>query len=138
MDKRKQRIQQEVILLARRFLEVDYDDEDFGWIRIPKFELPDGWSKRYTALLILLPPAYPDVPPDGFYIDKGLATKSGKPPSHYFQGRDHNRLYDKNWAWYCIHAEKDNWQPSANLLKGDNLLKYIELIRAVLTKIAKE
>lgn len=138
MNRRAQRILQEIALLATRFDAINYDDEDFTWVHIPHFELPAGWNRDTTGLLILLPPAYPHVPPNGFYIDQRLRTRRGESISHYFQEQGpNNPLGSKGWAWYCIHADKGNWSPTASVFHGDNLLKYIELIRAVLTKIAQ-
>jgi hypothetical protein len=132
MDRRKRRIYQEIILLAQRFEAINYDDVDFEWVHIPRFELPPGLGRPYTQLLILLPAGYPAIPPDGFYLDKRLPLSS-----HYFQDRSHNPLSHKGWAWYCIHTQKASWTPRASILDGDNLLTYVELIRAVLTAAAR-
>jgi hypothetical protein len=138
MNQWQRRIAQEIALLATRFDEINFDDTGFGWVHIPRFELPRGWSRPTTELLILLPSAYPQVAPNGFYIDQRLRPLSGRVPAHYFEEPGtHNPLGDRGWAWYCIHAGRGNWSPKASVWQGDNLLKYIELIRAVLTEIAQ-
>lgn len=138
MPRRDQRILQEIALLATRFDAINYDDEDFTWVHLPCFELPAGWSKRTTELLILLPPAYPQVPPNGFFIDQRLRTRRGGAVDHYYEDQGpQNPLGSKGWAWYCIHADRGNWSPTASVLHGDNLLKYVELIRTILTEIAR-
>ena len=133
----QQRILFEISILSARFQDVNYDDEDFSWVHIPCFDLPLGWNQYHTGLLIELPTAYPDIPPDGFYVDKNLRPTNGRPMTHYFEDQGHYNPYAKcGWAWYCIHPSRTSWRPSAHVLQGDNLLKYIELIRMVLTQAA--
>ena len=131
----QKRIVQEVAILAVRFGNINYDEKRFAWIQLPDFELPPGWNQLKTDLLIELPAAYPEVPPDGFFINKNLRPTNGRTLEHYFQDQSqHNRLAHLGWAWYCIHPDKFIWTPSVSISRGDNLLKYIELIRLVLTE----
>jgi hypothetical protein len=136
------RITQEVALLRLRFKRVAYDDLGYRWVHLPAFELPDGWSKRQTELLLVVPPAYPQLPPDGFFLDQRLTTRRGRTPGHYFQQQGRQNPYaDRGWAWYCIHLDgspRGGWHASADVLQGDNLLSYIEVIRLVLSQAARE
>lgn len=139
---RAARVQQEVALLRLRFKHVAYDDLGYRWVHLPRFELPEGWSKRETELLVMLPPAYPQLPPDGFFLDKRLTTRRGRTPGHYFQEQSrHNPYADRGWAWYCVHLSgggRGGWRASADVLQGDSLITYIEVIRLVLSQAAAE
>jgi len=135
---RVQRVYQEALLLARQFGIVDYDDEDGRWVHIPAFPLPEGWDRRTTGLLLVLPDGYPHIPPDGFYIDRFLRTRSGRRVSHYFEERSgYNPYVDKGWGWFCIHLDHRAWRPTGDVTSGDNLLKLAALIRAILTEVAR-
>lgn len=137
MSKRGQRIVQEVLLLAMAFGEVNFDENCYTWVHIPRFRLPVGWNKATTELLIELPSAYPQVGPDGFYLDKRLRDRWGRNPDHYFEEESrHNKYAHLGWAWFCLHQEpskRGGWKATSNVMDGDNLVKYVELIRAILS-----
>jgi len=134
---RVERVYQEADLLARQYGVADYDDEDGRWVHVLYFPLPAGWDRRTTGLLLELPDGYPHVPPEGFYIDRFLRTRSGQQVDHYFEERGHYNPYaDKGWGWFCIHLERGAWRPTADVLGGDNLYRLTVLIRAILTEAA--
>ena len=136
MSKHGRRIAQEVMLLAMAFGRVNYDANRYTWVHIPSFRLPPGWKKATTQILILLPAAYPQVGPDGFYLDQKLRDRWGRAPGHYFEKGEHSKHARLGWAWFCLHQEpskRGGWEASSNVMEGDNLLKYVELIRAILT-----
>jgi hypothetical protein len=138
LSARARRVLQEAVLLARHFGVVDYDDEDGSWLHIAHFGLPVGWDRPSTALLIELPPAYPHVPPDGFYLDRLLRTALGQSVDHYFENPGaYNRHADRGWAWFCIHLNRGTWRPRADVAGGDNLLKLTVLIRAILSEMVQ-
>jgi hypothetical protein len=136
MNKRVERILNEVAILAVAYGAVEFDEKAFSWVYIPRFPLPKGWNKRSTELLIELPPTYPWTPPTAFHMDKGL-RRYGRSVAHYFEERDMSRYSRKGWAYFCLHVKecgRGGWNPTDSVIKGDNLLKYTELIRTVLTK----
>ena len=134
---RAQRICQEAMILAKQFGIVDCDDEDGRWVYIPHFQLPAGWDRSATGLLLVLPSGYPHVPPDGFYIDRFLRTRKGRRVDHYFEERsDYNPYADRGWGWFCIHLDRGGWRPTSDVHLGDNLLKLTALVRAILTEVA--
>jgi len=138
MQFHQRRLLEEIAILAVRFGEINFDDIGFTWVHIPDFELPPGWNQAFTELMIDLPPLYPETPPDGFYIEKNLAPLNGNLLEHYFQHDDYvNRYTHQDWAWYCIHPAQFSWQPSVDITTGDNLVKYLELIRLALTEAAQ-
>ena len=132
MNQTEARILAEIVLVATAYVDVNYDDVGFTWVHLPRFPLPSTWGKRTTELLVVLPSTYPMTAPDGFFMDKHLRTRHGHTINHYFQGETLNPYSDKGWAWFCMHIA-GGWNPTSSLKHGDNLLKYVELIRAILT-----
>ena len=137
MSVRSERIRLEVWLLAMAFGEANYDDTGFDWVELPHFTLPSDWNRKSTQLLIELPKSYPQVGPDGFYMDKKLRDRRGRTPDHYFeeQGR-YNKYGHLGWAWFCLHqqpAHEGGWRATSDVLEGDSLINYVELIRAILS-----
>lgn len=126
---------------------VSFDTKNGSWVcvknlPIPKILTRDG--QGLVDILLLVPPAYPNVPPDGFYCDQNL-----KLVGHYFQGWTdkyyptwQKTLIEQGWNWYCMHASKvagnQTWRPSADASRGDNLLTYLHLCLAILGKEGKK
>ena len=133
---RLQRIIQEVMLLARENGMVEYDEEDGRWVHLPDFSLPDGWDRATTGMLLVLPDGYPHIPPDGFYVDRFLRTRSGLRLDHYFEDlSQYNPYAAQGWAWFCIHLKNGSWRPAASIEDGDSLFTLTALIRAILTEV---
>lgn len=130
-------VYREALLLARHFRVVDYDEEDGSWVHIRRFPLPAGWDRPATELLLALPHGYPHLPPDGFYIDRGLRNRLGQKIDHYFEDDGRFNAYaHRGWGWFCIHPHRGAWRPAADLVSGDNLLKLTALIGAILAEVA--
>lgn len=120
---------------------LDYDKSAGTWVLIRQVDVPRKLTKDGTGasdILILIPPAYPQVPPDGFYCDQGL-----KIANHYFQGwRDkfypdrQQELIKQRWNWFCIHVHDkgatSGWRATGDIKRGDNLLTYLRLCQAIL------
>lgn len=121
----------EIEELNLRYRSLDFDDSG-NWVYIPQFDLPPGWNRRTSELLIEIPAAYPATPPDGFFIDRKLRTKDGGKPGHYFEDCKYTK---QGWAWLCLHIE--NWKPHTNVVDGDNLLKVTECIYTELTELSR-
>ena len=131
MNQRLDRIRKEVVALALNYGPANYDDQEGRWVRLAHLPLPTGWNRDATSLLIELPTAYPEVPPSGCFIDKGLNCSS-----HYYPGSQHNRYSELGWAWFCLHFDQ-GWKPSADVWSGDNLLTIVETIRTALSEIIR-
>ena len=138
MSKHSDRIRQEVLLLAVAFEQANYDATAFTWVHLPHFLLPSGWNRRSTELLIELPAAYPQVGPDGFYLDQQLRDRRDRAPDHYFEKQgSYNKYAHLGWAWFCLHQQpgkRGGWRPTNDIMDGDSLVKYVELIRAILSE----
>ncbi|MDM7460667.1 MAG: E2/UBC family protein [bacterium] len=140
MNARIQRIAYEVALAAARYSltkSADYDDEDGSWVVIKDFPLPSGYNYERTDVLLLLPPNYPQTPPDWFYVDDNLRLADGDEPDHVFYSDTRFDPNDeliqdappqmKGWTACCLHIRA--WRPAANPLNGHSLLSVCELVR---------
>jgi len=114
-------------------------DPDLNWIIIPKYSMPERWHPRWTSLMIMIPTAYPDVPPTGFYLTNTARLKSGKNDKHLFNGSPYKNVADlsaQGWYWYCVHAkvqEAGGWRPSNDPNASDNLFTFLNMAREALT-----
>ncbi|MGH2352755.1 MAG: E2/UBC family protein [Chloroflexota bacterium] len=128
---RAARVDQEVGLLLRWFDQVDYDHVGRNWVLVHEYPLPHRFNKPSTPALLLIPADYPQVPPDGLFIDKGLNI-----PGHYFQQQDRrNPFGDKDWAWLCAHLAQRSWRPSADVVGGDNLVTLLGLYATIFAEM---
>jgi len=119
----------EVELLRLRYGEVGFDDLA-KWVHILRFDLPRGWDRKTSGLLIEIPPVYPSTPPYDFFIDQEIRTKNGRTPGHYYPDCKYEK---EGWAWLCLHIR--NWRPHPNVVDGDNLLTVTECIYTQLTEL---
>jgi hypothetical protein len=102
------------------------------WLRVPRFRLPRGWNANTTQIMVTVSDSYPQLPPDGFYLNRYLRDAYGRRPGHYFEERSaHNAFADRGWAWFCIHVE--TWNSSIDPMEGDSIIKYLGLIYDVMS-----
>ena len=115
------RIMGEIELLSTRFGNIQYDPYDLSSVLIMQFNLPPGFNRNYSRLLIDLGPEYPWLPPQDFYLDNGL-RKRGKVPKHYYKnGFGSKKFCQDGFAWYSFHIKK--WNPDPySMVHGDSLL----------------
>jgi hypothetical protein len=118
-----ERRKQEIELLRKEYGHVDVSD-NLEWIIIRHYPLKSGWNQTDTEVLVFIPPGYPNTPPDFFYTQNDLRLSNG------------NRLPDKTtantqklgkpWLQFSYHVEKADWNPHSDLLRGHNLLTFME------------
>ena len=110
MNHRNKRINSEIqYQLIPIYGSVNWDFEDYRWVHILNFPLPEGWNAPFCDLLLELPSAYPEVPPSKFYLPKGLRDRYHRMTGHYFErGGDLNPYSHKNWAYLCLHMKSWN------------------------------
>lgn len=126
----EERITKEIELLRAKFTNLQYG-QNHDWIMIPDFPLPEGWNRRQTKLLFLIPPTYPHAPPDNFYVESGLKLNSGNPILNYSEGAD----VPIGGAWGCFSWHAETWHPSDNIGNGDNLLTFIRAVNIRLREL---
>jgi hypothetical protein len=145
IDRRTRYIQSQAYQLAERFSKdrgegIQLDEQEYNWLIIPMYPMPERWRQRWTKLMILFPAAYPDVPPTGFYLSIPARLKSGGKDKHLFAGGGYYaeapNLSKDGWYWYCVHAQVQvagGWQPSADPESPDNLFTFLNMAREALS-----
>jgi hypothetical protein len=131
----EERFALEMFLLEQAFGDVRYDYENRRWVCISNFDLPSGYSKERSELLIELARNYPFTPPTNFFLDRSIRTHNGKGIEHYYPGRLYNKHYEKGWAWFCIHIK--SWNVKDDIMKSDNLLTAVDLAYLTLQDMIK-
>ncbi len=121
------RLAAEVHALASRYGAVTWDDAEGRWILVHQYPLPRGISKTYSAVLIDVPGRYPDVQPDGWYMDIDLTYSDRSRIAHLIvENDDYNKYRGLGYAWFCRHLK--DWEPVGGIWGGDNLVSYFEWI----------
>lgn len=133
-DARVVRLQKEITIMSHRF-PILFDEDNLNFISITKFPLNPQFNFRTTTLLLKIPAQYPFTPPEHFYLKKGLLYK-GEPPEHYFQNAGFNDLLNLGWSKFCLHTK--SWKPTADILSGDSLITFLELIKIVFDNLELE
>ena len=117
------RIIQEIALLKERYPALEHG-ENYDWVMIPDFSLPDGYNRKAAKLMFLIPNTYPLTAPDCFYVDVGLRLTDGNMPSNY--NEEMKVPVGGNWGYFSWHPEI--WQPADEIPAGDNLLTFIKVV----------
>ena len=118
IDRRRQELQ---------LLETTYGELEIGptidWVVIKRWQLPPGWNKTETAVLVLIPGGYPITPPDNFCTDNDLRLANGALPGSSSPNQQH---IGQQWLQFSYgHIEAGDWHPDADLLQGHNLLTFL-------------
>jgi hypothetical protein len=138
IELRKSRLKTEALSIGQRYGgDIRWDQNAATWFYIGRFPIGPGWNKTHVAILLDIPsgtPGYPQVAPQWFWTDRDLATQSDRPIGHFFvEGTSYadRQHLDMGWGHFCIHVR--SWHPSraGNILAGDSLLTYLELISLV-------
>lgn len=122
----RERIEAEFGLLRSQFVDLKYD-EPLTWFVIPEFPLPLGvYNLTATPLSALLPPTYPAMGPDNFFVSGDLRLTGGAMPPNFNLGARSNSgpaPLPGNWGWFSWHPA--NWNAGGTIGEGDNLLTFI-------------
>ncbi len=85
---------------------------------IAAWELPPGWSKKTTRLLLKLPPSFPSGKPDMFWVQPDVVLGAGRTP----QNADViETIGGEQWRRFSWHPS--SWTPCA-----DPLWAYLEFV----------
>jgi len=106
---------------------------NYDWIEIPDLQLPPGWNREQTRLLVIIPPAYPETPPDNFYVGIGLKTASGEAPGGFSEAVE---KIGQSWGQFSWHVDVSTWNPAPEVKDGHNLRTFISMARARLSEIS--
>lgn len=110
------RVTEEIERVKREYPAVEVKLQPDGSIQVEvgPVPLPEGWSKKATRILVVLPPQYPQAKPSSFFADSNL-LHNGKNP----RGSSQTQVGDGNWTSFCWNPEK--WD-----LSKEDLWKYIK------------
>ena len=122
--KHPNRVMGEVELISSHFGPVEFNRKV---VLVERFNLPRGFNRQISKLLITLPYDYPEMPPEAMYIERKL-KKNGDEPGHYYEDSlGDERIRRAGYAWYSIHFTA--WSPSfRSIIRGDNLLTAINAL----------
>ena len=120
----KARMLKEIELLLAKYPNLQHG-ENYDWILIPDFPLPDGLNRKQTKLLFLISSSYPHTAPDNFYVESGLKLSNGNPIQNYSEGAG----VPLGGSWGCFSWHAEQWHPSNNTEEGDNLLSFIRSVK---------
>jgi hypothetical protein len=118
-----ERLMQEVALLKNKYPGLIHG-QNYDWVMIPDFILPEGYDRKSTKLMFLIPSTYPYTGPDCFYVDVGLRLANGNMPSNY--NEEMQVPVGGQWGYFSWHPEV--WGPADDIQKGDNLLTFIKVV----------
>ncbi|MGE4489423.1 MAG: hypothetical protein AB7E95_07770 [Kiritimatiellales bacterium] len=115
-----------ILLLGKIFpqCKIEYDHEDFTWVYLDDFPLPENVQQDTTRLLLVLPGSRNpiSVRPNAYYLDKNLRGVSGRPLEHIFNDTAYHgcaNLSRQGYAWCCLILRR--WKPTWDIASGDNL-----------------
>ena len=90
-------------------------------IMLPKWQLPLGFDRKVSDLLIRLSPGYPDVHPDMWWFDPPVRLANGQdlPNTNAVEN-----YMGRQWQRWSRHFSNGQWQSGV-----DGLGSYLALIR---------
>lgn len=105
-------------------LDLEFDVSSEGGMTcvvINDFPLPAGYSEPKTELLLRLPPGFPDLPPDMWWMWPGVTYADGQVP----QATEVREVHlGKEWQRWSRHFGEAQWRPGR-----DSLQSFLRLIR---------
>lgn len=94
------------------------------WVEVPNFPLTIGlYNRETTRVRMPLTPAYPDAPPDNFYVPAGLRLQGGAALDNYSEIPRFGEL----WGQFSWHPKRWNAAPRPDL--GDSMATFFNSIR---------
>jgi hypothetical protein len=117
-----ERRKEELRLVEAKYGELEVDP-NFEWFIIKRWGLGPGWNVTDTPVLVLFPPGYPVTPLDNFYTRNDLRPATGGEPGN--TSLSVNQA-GRTWRQFSWHVEAGDWRPHAEVLKGPNMLTFLE------------
>jgi len=88
------------------------------------YELPPGYDRDKTDLLVRLPPGFPDAAPDNFWIDPPITNKRTRAAPPNTASETH---HGRSWQFFSRHLTAAHWRPGI-----DDLRTWLNTIRRTL------
>lgn len=122
-----ERIRKEIALLKKHFIKIDFVEDGQG-VLIKDYQIPADlpWNRKSTDVCFKILEGYPGTPPYGFYVPKGILYDNHVPDS-YKESPDDKPSFPGEWGFFSWVQE--NWQPTADLVTGSNLLNFVMSFR---------
>lgn len=92
------------------------------------YQLPPGYDRSQSDLLLRLSPGYPDVPPDMWWFDPPVRLSNGQPVPATDCMEQH---LGRSWQRWSRHLGPGQWRPGADCLET-----FLALIRRELERWA--
>ncbi|SRR6266496_2956032 len=89
------------------------------------YDLPPGWTKRETRLLLISDVSYPNSKLDMFWVDVDLMLKSGSIPEGAGTVETH---LGQAWRRFSWHVQR--WNPA-----HDSVVTYLDTVNARLRRL---
>ena len=113
--------QQNIMVLREVFGKVTFDEENFLWLIIYSFNLPEFYDQETTILMIETPGQHiNNHEAFNFYANKGLTRSDMAFYEHIYEEESYNRYSDYGLSRLSLHLE--TFHPSYDVYSGDTLL----------------
>lgn len=113
------RIEEELDLLRTRWGKLGYREEG-RWVLLPGYSLPDCCVQDEADIAFQIKAAHPGDAPYGFYVCKPIELVGGAGFKRTSPANDPPFLGE----WLKFSWAPADWQPSADLRAGSNLLDW--------------
>lgn len=99
--------------------------DGWTWLTFADFAVGDAYKPDRAALLIKLPPGFPDAAPDMFWLHPPVSTAAGGQP----HGTSCSEFFGKTWQQFSWHLSSGAWVPGVSTLRD-----FLRCVRARLEK----
>lgn len=116
---------EEVKSLTDEGLKVELVEADgMACVILPGYQLPRGYNKACTDLLLMLPLSYRNGKPDMFWVESDVVLVNGSVPKAAEKLESH---LGRQWRRFSWHLK--SWNPAV-----DDLRTYLEFVNSRLVK----
>lgn len=117
----RERLAHEEPLLLRAFPTAALDAEALT-VTLAAHQLPPGWSRQRTEVLVAIPVNYPAGQPDNVCVRPDLTLTSGAAPGNCQGIQTHA---GRPWLQLSYHVHPADWRPKADPEAGSTLADYL-------------
>jgi hypothetical protein len=118
-----ERVSAELELLRRVEPDLDFLENE-NWVRLPRYDVPDGWTAPVVELAFRIPDTEAQ-PPYAFWVRPELLLAGGAPGSNYTAGA----TTGFGGMWGQFSWSPITWRPQADIEKGDNMTHFLRSVR---------
>jgi hypothetical protein len=118
------RLAKEMAILKVVFPDVEFLEEDSGWIRIPRYTVQHGgWKQTEVSVCFQIPSGYPGDAPYAFWVTPllRLAGNDAAPTNNYQEPS--STPFPGTWGRFSWSHES-SWKPGADPAAGSNFLSF--------------